>query len=63
MPQAVKEGGREGGRESGMGLTPMRLGAQSRGLGGAGFQVSDELLAESGVPRGPLGTGGHQEGV
>lgn len=54
--------GREKGRESGVGLTPVRLGTQSRDLGGPGFQASDDLLAELEVPGGPPGTGEHQEG-
>lgn len=41
----------------------MRAGAQSRDLGGAGFQAHEELLAEPETPEGPPGRGEHQEGV
>lgn len=58
--QAVE---REGERESGMGMPPIRLGAQSRDLGRAGFQANDELFAEPEVSGGPPGTSRHQEGI
>lgn len=58
--QAVE---REGERESGVGIPPLRPGAQSRDLGRAGFQANDELLAEPEVSGGPPGAGRHQEGI